>query len=215
MAGELNQACRGRDPSAGRELKVPMIDHMIISLPMSVLPSTLTVNSYQMKFEYQLARKDLGQFNAYYYWKNKTASAILGAIIMTGIAFMLISSRKKLHIEAAVVCMAIGIPIYFLLLHLQLKKYGDYFKEDGPMLAKKEVELTDQYYISTDMFGETKVKWCAFSKMETGKHAVYLFMETPMAIIIPKTIFENEARLAEFTSYVTERIKANNLGLSF
>ena len=56
---------------------------------MSVLPSTLTVNFYQMKFEYQLTRKDLGQYNACYYWKNKTASAILGAIIMTGVAFML------------------------------------------------------------------------------------------------------------------------------
>lgn len=177
---------------------------------------TFYINSqfYQMKFQYQLTRKDLGQYNTYYYWKNKTASAILGAIIMAGIAFMLISIRKKLHVEAAVVCMVIGILIYFLLLHLQLKKYGDYFKENGPMLTRKEVELTEQYYISTDMFGEARIKWCAFSKMETGKHAVYLFMESPMAIIIPKATFETEVRLAEFANYVNERIRANNLELS-
>lgn len=171
-----------------------------------------------MKLEYQLTRKDLGTFNAYYYWKNKTGSAILGAIIMSVMGFILINSnnRRELNMPVAIICLVIALLVYFLLIKLQLKKYGDYFKENGPMLSKKEVELTEQYFISTDTFEEIRIKWRAFSKIEAGKHAIYLFMESPMAVIIPKSAFDNEVQVDKFINYVKERIKVNaDMGFSF
>jgi len=48
-----------------------------------------------MKIEYQLTRKDLGDYNSYYYWKNKTVSAILGAIMMSVIGLMLINTTSR------------------------------------------------------------------------------------------------------------------------
>lgn len=171
-----------------------------------------------MKLEYQLTRKDLSDYNAYYYWKNKTGSAILGAIIMSIMGFILINSnnRRELNMPVAIICLVIALLVYFLLIKLQLKKYGDYFKENGPMLSKKEVELTEQYFISTDTFGEIRIKWRAFSKVESGKHAIYLFMESPLAVIIPKSAFENEVQVDKFINYVNERIKVNaGMGFSF
>jgi|GEM_PF-1568974 len=170
-----------------------------------------------MKFEYQLTRKDLGDYNAYYYWKNKSVSTILGAVVMIVVVLLLISnnSHRKLNVPVAAFCIALGLLFYFLLLRLQLKKYGENFKETGPMLSKKEVELTEQYCICTDEFGETKIKWRSFSKLESGKHAIYLFMESPLALIIPKSAFGSEARVTEFVNYANERIKANaDMGLS-
>lgn len=171
-----------------------------------------------MKFEYQLTRKDLGDFNVYYYWKNKSGSAILGALMMSIIGFILINggSRRELNIPAAIICLAVGLLVYFLLLNLQLKKYGENFKENGPTLTKKKVELNDEYFIATDAFGEARLKWRAFSKVETGKNAIYLFMESPLALIIPKSVFENEIQMDKFVSYVNERIKVNaDMGFSF
>lgn len=171
-----------------------------------------------MKIEYQLTRKDLGDYNSYYYWKNKTVSAILGAIMMSVIGLMLINttSRKELNITVVIICLTIGLSIYFLLIKLQLKKYGEYFKENGPMLTKKEVELTEQYFISTDTFSKVRIKWRAFTKVEAGKQGIYLFMESPLAVIIPKSTFENEVQVDKFINYVNERIKVNaDMGFSF
>jgi AMMECR1 domain-containing protein len=84
------------------------------------------------------------------------------------------------------------------------------------MLTKKEVELTEQYFISTDTFSKVRIKWRAFTKVEAGKQGIYLFMESPLAVIIPKSAFENEVQVDKFINYVNERIKVNaDMGFSF
>jgi hypothetical protein len=170
-----------------------------------------------MKFEYQLTQKDLSDFNSYYFWKNKKANVVLNVLVVAAaFLFFLNKSGRQINIGLAIACLSVGMVFYFLILTNQLKSYGKLFKENGPLLAKKQVEITDEYYSFEDEFEEGKIKWRAFSKVEEGRHAVYLFMGSPFGVIIPKTAFENEVRVSEFINYVRERIRLSApMGLSF
>lgn len=170
-----------------------------------------------MKFEYQLTQKDLSDFNTYYYWKNKKQSFVLNALTVAGVfLFFLNRSGREINMPVAIFCLSIALAAYFLIIQNQLRSFGRNFKVNGPLLAKKQVEITDEYYGFVDEFEEGKIKWRAFDKVEVGKHAIYLFMGSRFGVIIPKSAFENEARITEFVNYITERIKVSApIGLSF
>jgi hypothetical protein len=174
-------------------------------------------NKLPMKFEYQLTQKDLSDFSEYYYWKKKKVSVVLNALIIAfAFLFFLNRSGREINIILAIACFSIGLVAYVFIIQNQLRSYGKNFKVDCPLLAKKQVEITDEHYGFVDEFEEGKIKWRAFDKVEIGKHAIYLFMGSPFGVIIPKSAFENEARITEFVNYVTERIKLSApMGLSF
>ncbi|MET0461649.1 MAG: YcxB family protein [Chitinophagaceae bacterium] len=159
-----------------------------------------------MKFEYQLTRKHLADFNAYYYWKNKILSAIFSAIVTGAFFFIFLSSHRNFTVERGLLCSGIFIAIYLFSIHLGLKKTGKYYRENGPTLARKEIELTDKYFMSSDSYGESKTAWASFTHLETGKHSIYLFIESMTAIIIPKTIFADERSCQQFIDYINERL---------
>lgn len=158
-----------------------------------------------MTIEIDITREDYSDFNIHHFVKTRLLRTVL-----TGIATIILMeyllNRDGFHLIATVVSVFVCIIIYVVLIVTQLQKTSNIPKDGGTILGIKILQFNEDSIICKASDSTTDFKWSLISRIDNGKKAIYLYLETNMAIIIPKRYFSTESEQIEFIEFVNKRI---------
>jgi len=117
-----------------------------------------------------------------------------------------ITYRKEFNVTRFTISSAIFIVAYIGLIYYRLSNTKKTPQTRGIILGYKEYEFTNDEIICKTEDSVTNLKWNSTQKIEQSKTAFYLYVDTNMALIIPKRYFETEAQQQDFSSFVTTKI---------
>jgi hypothetical protein len=79
-------------------------------------------------------------------------------------------------------------------------------KENGSFLGKKVYELSEEYINFSDKESDGRFQWKAIKSLEEDSKAFYLYLDTIMALLIPKRYFVDKSAEQAFRNYVQRKL---------
>ena len=160
-----------------------------------------------MKLQIEITRQDYMDFNIHHYIRTQLIKTII--IGITCLAFVLFLT-KKLSTNFSM-SFTLGIIItysvlYYIIIYYSLYKTKNIPKENGSLLGPKAFDFAEDYIAYNDKDSSGQYKWTAIKSISESKHALYLYIDSNMAIVIPKRSFDNENHISSFRAYVREKI---------
>lgn len=158
-----------------------------------------------MTIKIDITREDYSDFNIHHFIKTR-----LVRTVFTGIATIILMeyllNRDGFHLIATVVSVLVCLVIYVVLIVTQLRRTSNIPKDGGAILGVKILEFNEDSINCKASDSTTDFKWSLISCVDNGKKAIYLYLETNMAIIIPKRCFSTESEQIEFIGFVNKKI---------
>ena len=87
---------------------------------------------------------------------------------------------------------------YILKLHL---------KSEKPSLQKSAIQFYEEFIFSVDEKSEEKIKYTALTKLDIDKNAVYVYIDSNKAYIIPLRYFENQEHINAFCAFINSKLQ--------
>jgi hypothetical protein len=171
-----------------------------------IINSTITKQDYQLFHLYSMKRLLKG-YAVWSFFKN--AAVWLFFVIVLVSFFGHLSSKKPIIDWHTAFTLALPIFLYLLaenLLHRAIKKNFQP-KDNGIMLGPKEFELTDVGIKEKHALGYCFYHWRAVDAVEEHNGAVYIFVDTATALIIPALAFTSEVSKADFLAVTHHHLK--------
>ena len=160
-----------------------------------------------MKLEIEITRQDYVDFNTFIFFKTRVWRTVLTGIIGLVVMQVLINlSRTHIDMGGLIVSSAFYIAAYCFLIYRGLLKAKKAPQADGSILGHKVVEFTEDGISAKDKDSQSQYNWSAIKSIEESKKAFYLFIDTNMAMVIPKRSFENEFERQSFTDFSKKKI---------
>ncbi len=159
-----------------------------------------------MKLNIDITREDYADFNKFHFMKTRLKQSII-AIVCTLLIVQYFLNSDGFDLMRTTVSSLFGIVVYIFILYRSYVVIKRIPLENGYILGKKEVEFTEERYFYKTRNSEASTGWDAIKSIEEGKTAFYLFMDTNMAMIIPKRTFKDESEMCYFKDLVTRKIQ--------
>jgi FtsH-binding integral membrane protein len=158
-----------------------------------------------IKLNFEIQRQDYVDFNKHHFIKTKLKKTIItGALVL--VVMHIVFSLDGYNLEAGIVASLVGILIYTLLILRSINSTKRIPKDDGAILGTKVLEFTEDGITHTDANSNGFSKWSAIKYLQQGSKAFYLYMDTNLAILIPKRCFKDMTEMDDFETFVTERL---------
>ena len=95
-------------------------------------------------------------------------------------------------------------PLFMLVMKLNIKL----IKKDGRLPYGKDVliQFNEDYFIENTNETESKVKYEIIEKIVCGMYAIYIYISSIQAFIVPFSVFENEEQRNEFLEFVNNKV---------
>ena len=115
-------------------------------------------------------------------------------------------SRIIFYAVSSVVWVFALKPFLLFFLKIQMKL----LKKDGklPYGQNSLVTFGEDFVVDISDETETKIKYTKIEKISVGSIAIYLYFSAAQALVIPFSVFENDAHKAEFLEFI--KGKTNN-----
>lgn len=175
-----------------------------------------------MQLEYQLTPQEYKDFNYYTSWsapekRNARLKYYLGSLGFYFLFFVVISliSKKNPTIIGLVVFSVFAILFMFYLkwrVRRQIERYVDKLvKESGEsrIFARSELSITERGIHEKSIDAETSYQWSAVLKRAEAYNCYYLYINSRLALVIPKRVFGSTQEKQEF-----EKLLLRHLSLS-
>ena len=173
------------------------------------------------RFECKMDEKDYYEFSKYHLKaakelkKSRSVSKII-VIVMFSLAliyFILRGASLPIIYFAAVVfaVAAVGLilaenPLQLLFIKINIRQMRKKGKLPYPSVS--EMEFYDDYFVSEEKVAKTEMKYDALYKVEVNEgKAVYIFLSTVQAYVIPFNAFGSERERVEFIEFIKNKIK--------
>ncbi len=158
-----------------------------------------------MKLETEINRQDYMDFNKFHYYKTSLKKTNYTFFIGFAV-FQLFLNRHGFDMFATIIATIVGLIFLYYAMNYNFTNTKKIPMDDGAILGKSDIELTDESLIMKNKNSFSNYDWAAIKSIENGKTALYLYLDTNMAIIIPKRHFKNELEEDDFTDFVEARI---------
>jgi hypothetical protein len=114
--------------------------------------------------------------------------------------------KESLNIFALVISSIIYILIFSFLMYFSLARSKSIPKDNGSFLGKKVYDFGDDHIYFSDKDSDGRFQWHAIKSLAEDNKAFYLYLDTIMALVIPKRYFENKIEEQAFRKYVQSKL---------
>ena len=160
-----------------------------------------------MKLEIEITREDYSNFGFYHFKKTQLVRTILiGLASLLILQFLFHRNKSSLNLGIILISSFLFIVFYSILIYFSLSKSRSIPKDDGSILGKKEYEFLDDHIFYKDKNSEGRFQWNAIKDVHESNKAFYLYLDTNMAILIPKKHFVDKTAEKNFGNYVRSKI---------
>ncbi len=160
-----------------------------------------------MRLEIQITRQDYLNFNLYHFKKKSLVRTLLiGLAGLLILQYSLNKEKTSLNIATLIISSLLYIAIFTIIMYFNLSKSKSIPKDDGSFLGKKVYEFLDDHIAFNDKDSEGRFQWRAIKSLEENNKAFYLYLDTIMALVIPKRYFIDKTEEQTFRSYVQSKL---------
>ena len=159
-----------------------------------------------MKIEIEITRDDYVSFNFYHFRKRKLLKTIISALIgLLIVQFAININKSTVSVETILMITFLYVGIFSLLMYMNLVKTKEIPKDSGTFLGWKRYDFTDDYIFFQHKDSDGRFQWTVIKSVEEDKKAIYLYVDTIMAIVIPKRYFGDKMEAKTFIQYIQDK----------
>lgn len=152
-----------------------------------------------------ITREDYADFNKFHFFKKKLKrTIIIGATTL--LILQLLIRRDQLNLTFSVFSSILFVSIYIFMIYRGLNKTKNIPDKNGSILGQKVMEfsLDKISYKTTNSEGSSD--WTTIKKLEESSKAFYLYMDTNLAMVVPKRVFKDKSEEDAFKSLVVQKV---------
>lgn len=158
-----------------------------------------------MKLTIDITRDDYADFNKFHLFSKKLKRMVIIGLL-TIISVQLLMDYENFSWVVTLISSVICIIIYFLIAKIGLNATRNIPSKDGAILGEKDIEFTEDNIYYKAPTSEGTINWTAVKKFKDSKKAFYLYMDTHMALVVPKRFFKDGTQEMEFRDLVNSKI---------
>ena len=170
-----------------------------------------------MTLEIEMTRQDYLDYNIYYFLKNRLTPTIVNFLLSLLVLQLFIHDKKTVSdMNQVIITSALYLIIYFLSVYYSLYRSKKIPHENGVILGLKAYDFTDEGVAYVDKNNRGQYNWSVVKSINESKKAFYLYIDTEVAIVIPKRYFSDELNKHEFVELVKKNIivpEINNVNI--
>jgi hypothetical protein len=158
-----------------------------------------------MKLTIDITREDYSDFNKFHFMNTKLKRTIfIGLLTVILLEYLL--NRTQFDLTATIISSIACIVIYFWAINRSLNKTKNIPDNDGTILGLKEMEFADDKISYSTKNSQGTCEWSSIKYLKESSKAFYLYMDTNMALLIPKRTFTTENELEDFRKILNKKI---------
>lgn len=160
-----------------------------------------------MKLTIDISRQDYADFNKFHFLKTKLKRTLITGAL-TVIILQLFLNREQFDLTATIISSVACILVYVFAINRSLNKTKSIPDNDGTILGQKEMEFAEDKIIYKTANSEGSSDWTTIKKLEESSKAFYLYMDTNMAMLVPKRVFKDKSDEEIFKTLIRQKINA-------
>lgn len=157
-----------------------------------------------MKLTIDISRQDYADFNRFHFFKTKLKKTVITGAL-TVIIMQLFFNREQFDLTATIITSGVCVLFYVFVINRSLNKTKNIPDNDGTILGQKEIEFAEDKIIYKTANSEGTSDWTAIKKLEESSGAFYLYMDTNMAMLVPKRVFKDKSDEEIFKTLVMQK----------
>lgn len=160
-----------------------------------------------MKIEVDITRQDYLNFNLYHFRKKNLLRTVLTGL--TGLVltqYLINKGKATVNVVEVIVFSVFYIALFAVIMYFNLARSKSIPKDNGSFLGKKVFDFSDDYIFYSDIDSEGRFQWNAIKSLEEDSKAFYLYLDTIMALMIPKRHFVSKLEEQAFRNYVQSKL---------
>lgn len=160
-----------------------------------------------MKLTIDISRQDYADFNKFHFLKTKLKSTVItGALIV--IILQLFLNREQFKLTATIISSVGCVLAYVFVVNRSLNNTKNIPDNDGTILGQREMEFAEDKIIYKTANYEGSSDWTTIKKLEESSKAFYLYIDTNIAMLVPKRVFKDKSEEETFKTLVRQKINA-------
>lgn len=160
-----------------------------------------------MKLDIEITRQDFSNFNFYYFKKKSLLrTSLTGLMGLLIVQYFLNKDKESLNVSMIVISSIIYILLFVVLMYINLSRSKSIPKDNGSLLGTKVYEFSDDHISFSDKDSSGQIQWNAIQSLEEDSKSFYLFLDTIMAILIPKRYFTNKSEEQAFRNFIQSKL---------
>jgi hypothetical protein len=159
-----------------------------------------------MKLQVEITRQDYSDLNKFHFVHTRLKKTIIMSILILCFS-QFILNYQHFDLIVTIISTILFVAAYSFGIIRSLNKTSNIPDKNGSILGTKDFEFTDDKIIYKSQNSEGSNDWSKIRNLQEGKKAFYLYMDTNMAILIPKRIFKDNTEMTEFRDLVNKKIK--------
>lgn len=158
-----------------------------------------------MKLTIDISRQDYADFNKFHFFKTRLKRTVITGVL-TVILLQLFLNRQQFNLTATIITSATCVVVYVFAINRSLNKTKSIPDNDGAILGQKEMEFAEDKIFYKTANSEGSSAWTTIKKLEENSKAFYLYMDTNMAMLVPKRVFKDKSDEETFKTLVKRKI---------
>ena len=158
-----------------------------------------------MKLTIDISRQDYADFNTFHFLKTKLRRTVITGTL-TLIILQLFLNRKQFDLTMTVVSSIFFVCVYVFAINRSLNKTKSIPDNEGTILGQKDVVFAEDKITYKTENSEGSSNWKTIKKLEESSKAFYLYMDTNMAMLVPKRVFKDKSDENAFKTLVRKKI---------
>lgn len=158
-----------------------------------------------MKLTIDISRQDYVDFNKFHFIKTKLKRTVITGVL-TVFILQVFFNHEQFDLTATIVSSIFCVLVYVFVINMSLNKTKSIPDNDGTILGQKEFEFSEDKIIYKTENSEGSSAWTTIKKLEESSKAFYLYVDTNMAILVPKRVFKDKSDEDAFKTLVNQKI---------
>ena len=158
-----------------------------------------------MKLLIEITREDYSEFNKFHFIQTKLKKTIIFGLL-TVIILQLFLNRDRFDLTATIISTFIAAIFYAFVIIRSLNKTKNIPDNNGAILGEKEIEFTESNISYKTKNSQGTSEWASIKNLKESPKAFYLYMDTNLAMLVPKKVFKDSSEMGEFKELVKRKI---------
>ncbi len=154
-----------------------------------------------------VTREDYADFNTHLFIKRNLKKYIVLSIVMSLALPFLITSKSTPDYFDFMLAFIVYNLVFWLLMYNRLRKTKNIPMEGSPALGERKYIISDSEFICENEMVFSKIRWDGIKSVDISKKAIYLFVDTNQAFIIPRRTFSDLIAENEFVELINRKVK--------
>jgi hypothetical protein len=158
-----------------------------------------------MKLIVEITRQDYADFNKFDFRQTKLKKSVVSALV-TLLVLQFGLNFNKLDWFATIITSVCFVVVYAFLINNNLNKTKNIPSDNGAILGDKEYEFDEDKIRYKEFGSEGSIEWKTVMHVKESATSFYLYMDTNMAMLVPKRYFKDADEIVEFKELTSQKI---------